>query len=104
MRGGDHGAEVERDASADGGRRQHAPENGVAAGATTTRGERLLELGPEPRVSRPTKTRAARRPERGRAAEPLDELGRQDLPDDPADAVGPEVPRGHGAAVKARGC
>ena len=59
--------------------------------ATTPRANASSSSGPEPRVSRPTKTRPPLRPERRRAAEPLDELGRQLLADDAADPVGTEV-------------
>ena len=90
VRGGDDRAEVERE-QRDGRRRQHAGEHGVAAGRDDPARERLLELGPRGARVAPDEDAPAFRPERGCAAQPLDQPGRQVLADDPPDAVGTEV-------------
>ena len=94
VRGRDDDAEVERE-QRDGGRRQHAAEDAVAAGRDDAARERLLELDARgARVAADEDLRRAR-PERRRAAEPLDELGRQELAHDAADTIGAEVPPSH---------
>ena len=54
-------------------------------------------------MSRPTKHPLGPAPERRRPPEPLDELGRQELPDDPSNPVSPEVPPAHRRDVSASG-
>ena len=64
---------------------------------TIPRATASSSAGPEPRVSRPTKTATAARPGGGGAAEALDELERQGLPHDAAHAVGSEELRAMGS-------
>ena len=100
VRGRDDDAEVERE-QRDGRRRQDAAEDAVAAGRDDAARERLLELDARgARVAADEDLRRAR-PERRRAAEPLDELGRQELAHDAADAIGAEVPPSHERRVTA---
>ena len=94
----DDDAEVERE-QRDRGRRQHAAEDAVAAGGDDAARERLLELDAgRARVAADEHLRGAG-PERRRAAEPLDELRREELAHDPANTVGAEVPARHVAAA-----
>ena len=67
VRGGDDDAEVERE-QRDRRRRQHAGEHGVAARLDDAAANAASSSGPEPRVSRPTKTRP--RPDQSVAALP----------------------------------
>src|SRR5581483_10623011 len=97
VRGGDDDAEVER-RERDGRRRQHAADDAVAARRDDAAREALLELDPRgARVPADEHLRGAR-PERGRAAEPLDERRRQKLADDPTDTIGAEEPARHEVA------
>src|SRR5205085_3835924 len=91
--GGDDGAEVECE-ERDRGGRQHPGEDGIAARRDDAARERLLELGARAARVAPDEDAAALRPQRGGAAEPLDQLRSQLLADDTADPVGPEVPTG----------
>src|SRR5215207_3590953 len=95
VRGGDDDAEVERQ-QGDGGGGQHAAEHRVAADRLDARREGVLEhRSGFPRVA-PDEGAPASGPERGGPAEPLHELGRQRLADDPANAICAEVAP-HGA-------
>ena len=70
------------------------PRTAVPPAETIPRASASSSTGPEPRVSRPTKTRP--RPAQSRSApEPLDEVGRERLADDAANAVGSEVRASH---------
>ena len=100
VRGRDDDAEVER-------ARARRPASAARRRAPRSRRPRRRRArtpasssGPEPRVSRPTKTRSRAAPERRRPAEPLDELRRQELADDPANAVRAEVPTRHGRSLR----
>ena len=90
VRGGDDGAEVERE-QRDGRRRQDAREHGMAARRGDAGGEGALELAARRARVASDEHRPAARPERRRAAEPLDELGGEILADDSPYAVGAEV-------------
>ena len=94
VRGGDDGAEIERE-QRDGRRRQDAGEHGMTARRRDARGERALEL-----AARGTRVAAdehgpAAGPERRGAAKALDELGREVLADDSPNAVGAEIAPRH---------
>ena len=69
---------------------QHAREHGRSASVDDASRERLLELGPGPAGVPADEDAAAARPERDRAPEALDELRRERVADDAADAVGAE--------------
>ena len=94
VRSRDDDAEIERE-QRNGRRREHAAEDAVAAGGDDAARERLFEL--DAARARVTADEDARRagPERRRAAEALDELGRQELPHDAAHPIGAEVPACH---------
>ena len=90
VRGGDDDAEVER-GERDRRRRQHAAEHRGPAGRDDAARERRLELDPGAARVAPDEDAPGAAPKRRRAPEPLDEVGRDELADDPAHAVGPEV-------------
>ena len=92
----DDDAEVERQ-QRDRRRRQHAGEDAVAAGRDDAARERLLELDARRARVAADEDLVRAGPERGRAAEPLDELRRQELANDAADTIGAEVPPRHEA-------
>jgi hypothetical protein len=71
-------------------RRQHTREDGGSARLDDASRERLLELGPGAAGVSSDEDAAAARPERHGASEALDELRRERVADDAADAVGPE--------------
>ena len=89
VRGGDDGAEIERE-QRDRRRRQHAAEHGRAAGRGDAARERILEL--RSRRARVTTHEDVARagPDRRGPTEPFDQLGRQALADDPRT---PSVPK-----------
>ena len=94
VRGGDDGAEIERE-QRDGRRRQDAGEHGMTARRRDAGGEGVLELAARGARVAPDEHRPAARPERRGAAKALDELGREIFPDDPPYAVGAEVASRH---------
>ena len=96
VRGGDHRAEIEAE-QRDRGRRQDAGEHGGSSRRGDPVRERLLELEAAGARVAPHEDTAAPAPERRRLAEPLDEVGRQRLADDAANAVRSEVLPRHGA-------
>ena len=73
------------------------PRIAVPPAETTPRANASSSSTPDARVSRPTKTLPRPDPQRRGAAEPLDELARQELADDAPDTVGTEVPPSHAA-------
>ena len=85
----------------DGGSRDDAGEHRRAAGGRDAARERLLELLARAARVAADEDAAAARPERGRLAEPLDEIGGDELADDAADTVGAEVVPRHGADASA---
>ncbi len=94
----DDDPEVERE-QRDRRRRQHAAEHGVPAGGDDAASERLLELGAGPtRVAADEDATAARTSGVTALPELLDQLRRERLADDAANAVGSEVPTAHGPA------
>ena len=102
VRGGDHDAEVERE-QRDRRRRQHAREHGHARRrATTPRANASSSSTPEAARVAADEDAAAAGPERGRAAEPLDELRGEVLSDDAPDAVGAEVAASHARCAALR--
>ena len=100
VRSGDDGAEIERE-QRDGRRGQDACEHGMAARRGYARGEGALELAARGARVAPDEHRSAARPERRGAAEPLDELWSEILPDDSPYAVGAEVTSRQGRDVSA---
>ena len=96
--GGDDDAEVERE-QRDRRRRQDAGEHRVTSRRGDAARERALELRPGGAGVAADEDCAAPGPERGRTAEPLDELRGQVLADDPAHTVGAEVTACHVEAL-----
>ena len=95
VRGGDDGAEIERE-QRDGRRRQDACEHGMTARRRDAGGEGALELAARGTRVAPDEHGPAARPERCGATKALDELGREVLADDSPYAVGAEVASRHG--------
>src|SRR2546423_474412 len=95
VRGGDTDAGVESQ-ERHGGRRHDAGEHRRAARRRDPARERVCELLAGGTRVASDEDAAAARPERGRLAEALDELGRQELAHDAADTVGAEVAPRHG--------
>ena len=96
VRGRDDRAEIEAE-ERDRRRRQHARKDGASTGRGDALRERILELrAAGPRVTSYEDASPAA-PERRRLAEALDEIDRERLADDAADAVRSEVLPRHGA-------
>ncbi len=91
----DDDAEVERE-QRDRRGRQHPGEHRVAPGGDHAAREGVLELRPRAARVAADEDAPAACPARRRAAEPRDQVGRQRLADDPADAVRAEVAPTHG--------
>jgi hypothetical protein len=95
VRRGDDAAEVERE-ERDGRARQDAGHDRVAAGGGDPARQRGLQLGTGRTRVATHEDAPATGPERGGAAQTLDQLGRQVLADNATDAVRAEVPAWHG--------
>ena len=88
-------------ASATAGVGSTPPSTASPPAETTPRANACLELGARAARVAPDEDASRAAPERRRAAEPLDEVGREELADDAADAVGPEVaPRHRGRSLE----
>ena len=79
--------------------RQDSTENRGSACRGDSARERGLELRPRPARVAPHEDAARAAPESRRLSEPLDEVGRQVLPDNTANPVGPEVAPRHGGGT-----
>ena len=96
MGGGDDGSEILGEKRYR-RRGEHAGEDRGAARRDDPACERLLELGPRGARVSSHEDAPASAPERRRLPEPLDEVGRQILADDPANSVRSEVAARHAA-------
>ena len=96
VRGGDDRAEIEAE-QRDRGRRQDTGQYGASAGGDDPVGERVLELRPAGTRVAADEDASAAAPGCRSLAQPLDEVDRQRLADDAADAVRSEVLPRHGA-------
>src|SRR5581483_10857389 len=96
VRGGDHDAEVEAEQRHRGSRHDTGEDGDAACGRDAAR-ERLLELGARCARVAPDEDTPAPGPQRRGLAELLDELGRDEFPDDATYAVGAEVAPRHAA-------
>ena len=86
-------------ASATAGVGSTPPSTAIAPAEATPRANAASSSGPDAARVPPDEDALGAAPERRRAAEPLDEVGREELADDPANAVGPEVPPRHGGGA-----